>query len=251
MKEENRSLKVPFNMTTGIKSYKYSVCITNYNSIDTIRESMLSIFNLLNDSFEIVVCDNCSNDGSKEVLQEYAQKGKIKLVVERSSRGKGRQIAFENSTGKYIISGLDTDDKLKQDFLIFLNVYHRYYEGEMLSAGTIHVIPRKLVKEIGGWRDLKYGEDVDFHKRAKSSGRQHELEYPLILVQRGHNKRTLMEKGSEMLNASRCWYRIGKSVSDQVKMSFLLHKPIVMVFAVSTLIECKVRRVQKFSYPKK
>ena len=211
---------------------------------------MESIFNQLNDSFEIVVCDNCSNDGSKEVLQEYAQKGRIKLVVEKSSRGKGRQIAFENSTGKYIISGLDTDDKLKQDFIVFLNIYHRYYEGEMLSAGTIHVIPKKLVKEIGGWRDLKYGEDVDFHKRAKSSGRQHELEYPLILIQRGHNKRTLIEKGSELFNASRCWYRIGKSVSDQVKMSFFFHKPIVLFFAVSALIECKSRHVQKFKYPK-
>jgi glycosyltransferase involved in cell wall biosynthesis len=211
---------------------------------------MESISNLLNDGFEIIVCDNCSNDGSKEVLQEYAKKGRIKLIVERSSRGKGRQIAFDNSTGKYIISGLDTDDKLKQDFLIFLKIYHRYYENEMLSAGTIHIIPRKLVKEIGGWRDLKYGEDVDFHKRAKFSGRQHELEYPLILVQRGNNKRTLKEKVSEMFNASRCWYKIGKSVSDQVKMSCLLHKPIVLVFAISALIECKSRRVQKFRYPK-
>jgi glycosyltransferase involved in cell wall biosynthesis len=211
---------------------------------------MESIFNRLNDSFEIVVCDNCSNDGSKEILQEYAQKGRIKLIVEKSSRGRGRQIAFENSTGSYIISGLDTDDKLTQDFIVFLNIYHRCYEGEMLSAGTIHVIPRNLVKEIGGWRDLNYGEDVDFHKRAKSSGRQHELEFPLILVNRGRNKRTLLEKGSEMLNASRCWYKIGKSVSDQVKMSFLLHKPIVLVFAVSALIECKSRHVQKYKYQK-
>jgi glycosyltransferase involved in cell wall biosynthesis len=237
-------------MSTAFQSYKYSVCITNYNSIDTIRGSMESIFNQLDDRFEIVVCDNCSNDGSKEILQGFAEKGRIKLIVERSSRGKGRQIAFNNSTGKYIISGLDTDDKLKQDFQIFLKIYHRYYEGEMLSAKTIHIIPRKLVGEIGGWRDLKYGEDVDFHKRAKSSGKQHELEYPLILIQRGHNKRTILEKFSEMLNASRCWYRIGKSVSDQVKMSFLLHKPIVLVFAVTALIECKSRGIQKFKYPR-
>jgi glycosyltransferase involved in cell wall biosynthesis len=250
LKKDNRSFKTPPNIATAIQSYKYSVCITNYNSIDTIKGSMESIFNQLNADFEIIVCDNCSNDGSKEILQKFAEKGKIKLVVERSSRGKGRQIAFENSTGKYIISGLDTDDKLKQDFQIFLKIYHRLYEGEMLSAGTIHIIPRKLVKQIGGWRDLTYGEDTDFHKRAKSSGRQHELEYPLILIQRGHNKRTPLEKVSEMFNASRCWYRIGKSVSDQVKMSLLLHKPIVLVFAISALIECKSRHIPKFRYPK-
>jgi len=228
---------------------KYSVCITNYNSIDTIKESMESLFHQFNRSFEIVVCDNCSNDGSREILQEYARKGRIKLVVERSSRGKGRQIAFENSTGKYIISGIDTDDKLKPAFQKFLSIYHRDHEGYMLSAGTIHIIPRQLVEEIGGWRDLKWGEDVDFHRRAKSLGRQHEFEHPLVLVERGRNKRSFTDRVSEMFNASLCCYRIGKSVVDQVKMSIWFYKPIVFVFAVSGLVACKCRHVQKFRYP--
>jgi glycosyltransferase involved in cell wall biosynthesis len=228
---------------------KYSVCITNYNSIDTIRESMESIFHQFNGSFEIVVCDNCSSDGSREILQEYARRGKIKLVVERSSRGKGRQIAFENSTGKYIISGIDTDDRLKPAFQKFLSIYHRDHEGFMLSAVTIHIIPRRLVEEIGGWKDLQWGEDVDFHKRAKSLGRQYEFEYPLVLVERGHNKRSFTARLSERYNMSQCAYRIGKSVSDQVNMSDARYKPIVLVFAVFALVACKCRHVQKFRYP--
>jgi len=44
---------------------------------------------------------------SSEFYQDYAQKGDIKLIVEKCSRGKGRQIAFKNSTGKYIIANLD------------------------------------------------------------------------------------------------------------------------------------------------
>jgi glycosyltransferase involved in cell wall biosynthesis len=237
------------NMAIGTSQPKYSVCITNYNSIDTIRESMESIFHQFNESFEIVVCDNCSNDGSREVLQEYARRGKIKLVVEKSNRGKGRQIAFENSTGKYIISGLDTDDKLKPAFQKFLSIYHRDHEGYMLSAVTIHIIPRQIVEEIGGWRDLQWGEDVDFHRRAKSLGRQHEFEYPLVLVERGDNKRSFNDRVSERFNASLCAYRIGKSVSDQVKMAIGFYKPIVLVFAVTGLVACKSRHVQKFRYP--
>jgi len=209
---------------------------------------MESIFNQLNDSFEIIVCDNCSTDGSREILQEYARKGRIKLFVQRCSRGKGRQIAFENSTGRYIVSGLDTDDRLQPAFHEFLSIYHNDHEGYMLSAGTVHIVPRQIVEEIGGWRDLKWGEDVDFHKRAKSLGRQHELEYPLVLVERGHNKRSLIARVSEMYNTSLCCYRIGKSVLDQVKMSIWFYRPIVFVFAACALVECRCRHVQRFRY---
>ena len=237
------------NRTIGICQPKYSVCITNYNSIDTIRASIESILNQLNGNFEIVVCDNYSSDGSREILQEYARKEKIKLLVERSSRGKGRQLAFKNSKGKYIISGVDTDDKLLPAFRKFLNIYHKCHEGYMLSAGTIHIIPRQLVEEIGGWRDMKWGEDVDFHKRAKSLSRQHEFEYPLVLVERGNNKRGLTDRISEIYYASQCSYRIGKSVSDQVKVAPSVHfKPIVLVIAVVARLVCKCKGVQKFRY---
>jgi glycosyltransferase involved in cell wall biosynthesis len=211
---------------------------------------MESIFNQLNDSFEIVVCDNRSSDGSNAILQEYARKGKIKLFVENCSRGKGRQIAFEKSTGEYIISGLDTDDRLKPVFQKFLSLYHKDHEGYMLSAGTIHVIPRQLVEEIGGWRDLKWGEDVDFRRRATSLGLQHEFEYDIALVERGHNKRSLTARISNIYDTSVCCYRIGTSVSDQVKMTALFNKPAIFGFAVAAFIVSKCRRIQKFRYQK-
>jgi glycosyltransferase involved in cell wall biosynthesis len=237
------------NVASEVYRLKYSICITNYNSIDTIRESMRSIFDQLNDNFEVVVCDNSSNDGSKEVLQEYARKERIRLIVEKSSRGKGRQIAFENSTGKYIISGIDTDDKLKPSFQEFLKIYHRDHEGFMLSAGTIHIIPRQLVEEIGGWRDLKWGEDIDFHKRAKSLMKQHELKYPLILVERGNNKRGFTERLSEIYYGSQCAYRIGQGVLDQVKfVPRARYKPIVLVVAMIADVVCKCEHVPKFKY---
>jgi glycosyltransferase involved in cell wall biosynthesis len=209
---------------------------------------MERIFNQLNGNFEIVVCDSCSNDGSRKILQEYARKGKIKLVVEKSSRGRGRQIAFENSKGDYIISGIDTDDRLKPAFRKFLSMYHRDHEGYMLSAGTIHIIPRQLVREIGGWRDLKWGEDIDFHRRAKSLGRQHEFEYPLVLVERGHNKRSFVARISEMYDAYQCAYRIDRNMFDDVKTSVWYYRPILLVVAGVALVVCRCKRVKKLRY---
>lgn len=211
---------------------------------------MESILNQLKGNFEIVVCDNCSNDGSREILQEYARKGKIKLIVERSSRGKGRQIAFENSTGQNIISGVDTDDRLKPTIREFLDIYQRDHKGYMLSSNTIHIIPRALVEEIGGWNDLQYFEDVDFVQRAESIGKRHELKYRLVLVERGNNKRDFIFRIKERYNAARCAYRIGKSVFEEVKTSEWFFKPTILVVALYATVVCKLKRVQRFRYSK-
>ena len=226
----------------------YSICITNYNSIDTIKSSMESIFRQVNSAFEIVVCDNFSNDGSQGILKEYAQNGKINLIVKRSSRGKGRQIAFENSIGKYIISGVDTDDRLKNAFHSLISIYHRNHEGYMLSADTIHIIPRDIVSEIGGWRDLNWGEDVDFCRRAKSLGKQHELGFSIDLVDRGDNKRSLLFRLKERYESSKSYYQIGKSVSDQVKMAIWFQKPVILLLAIFTSFVCNARKIKKFLY---
>jgi len=227
---------------------KYSVCITNYNTMKTIRQSMESILTQLNDDFEVVVCDNCSNDGSREVLEEYAKQRKIKLIVEKSSRGKGRQIAFENSTGNYIISGLDTDDILKPTFKKFLEIYHNQHEGYMLSAGTVHVIPTPLAEIVGGWRDLKWGEDVDFRKRVESISKWHELKAPLPILERGHAKRGPLYKLKERYNFYQCRYRIGMSVYGEVKMNPWYDRHILFVIATVALIICKISGTRRFQY---
>jgi glycosyltransferase involved in cell wall biosynthesis len=230
------------------KPVKYSVCITNYNSIDTIQPAMDSIIHQFRYDSEIIVCDNFSNDGSLSILQEYARNRKIKLIVQRSSRGKGRQVAFENSTGEYIISGLDTDDRLKPVFQNFLELYHKNYESFMLSSGTIHIIPRQLIKEIGGWNDLQFGEDVDFYKRAQLTGKHRELPFTLEIVERGHNKRNVIQRVSKLLHASLFYYRMGKSISDQVKLSVFPYKFPTAIISILATIFSKVKKIKKLDY---
>jgi glycosyltransferase involved in cell wall biosynthesis len=169
---------------------KYSICITNYNSKDTLSRCLDSVLCQIDSDFEIVISDNCSTDGSLEILEEYAKSGKIKLIVERSSRGQGRQIAFESSVGTYILSGIDTDDFIKPVLKDILRLYHEKHEGFMLSFGTFHIIPRKLVIEIGGWRNLQWGEDIDFAKRIESIGKIHYFVDSSHIIEKGHIKRS-------------------------------------------------------------
>ncbi len=62
------------------------------------------------------------------------------MIVERASRGQGRQMAFENSAGTYILSGIDSDDLINPVLKDILRLYREKYEGFMLSFGTFHII---------------------------------------------------------------------------------------------------------------
>jgi glycosyltransferase involved in cell wall biosynthesis len=146
--------------------------MTHYNNISTVRRSLNSVLEQIDGRFEIVIVDNFSNDGSYEILSEYAAKNQIKLIQSRCSRGRGRQIAFENSFGDYVISGMDLDDIFKPFLIPAVKSYHETCEGKLLQfrQRTVSIAPRKLIVQLGGWRDVNYGEDADLFLRAKNAG---------------------------------------------------------------------------------
>lgn len=169
---------------------KYSICITSRNDFSTVRASLESILAQLDDSFEVVIVDACSTDGTLEVLREYASKNKIRLIVKKCNRGRGRQLALANSTGEYVVANMDLDDLFEPNIVDFLDLYHRDYEGKMLriirSNGkhtSVNVAPSSLLMSLGGWRDVQYFEDVDLWQRAKKNGAFVEIaEFPIQKV---------------------------------------------------------------------
>jgi glycosyltransferase involved in cell wall biosynthesis len=228
---------------------KYSICITNYNAKDTLSQCLESVFSQIASDFEVVVCDNFSTEGSREILEEYAKKGKIKLIIEHSSRGKGRQIAFENSIGNYIISGIDTDDVIKPVLRDVLRLYHEKHEGYMLSFGTIHIIPRHLVIAVGGWRDLQWGEDVDFTKRIAFIGKSHYFpDASRIVEKKGSLKMGFLHRIRERYVYYQCRYRIGLSIFDDLRKDSWHKRPVEFFIVLFALAMAKLRRLKKFEY---
>jgi glycosyltransferase involved in cell wall biosynthesis len=166
----------------------HSICMLCSNDGATVRESLDSVLAL--SAFrptEVVVTDNKSTDGSAEVLREYRDKGLIKLVEKKCVRGEGRQYAFEASSGKYILAHMDCDDIFSArgvDALIA--AYHASYEGIMVMTrgqdpkgpASITIAPREVVAELGGWRDLNWGEDWDIWGRAYAAKKYAFIPYP-------------------------------------------------------------------------
>ena len=161
---------------------KYSICITHFNNAPTLEKSLDSILGQIDDRFEVVLVDSESDDGSEKILQKYERDGKIKLLEQKCNRGRGRQIAFENSSGDYIISNMDMDDIAKPRLGELLDKYHRLCDGNLLWARSrdpnnfwggenITIAPRKLIQDLGGWKDLQLEEDRELASRAAKLGR--------------------------------------------------------------------------------
>jgi glycosyltransferase involved in cell wall biosynthesis len=136
--------------------------------------------------FEVVVVDQNSTDGSLEILKQYEASNSIRLFHQtKRNRGLGRQLAFEKSTGEYIISNVDMDDVYEPKLEELTQKYHANAEGTMLRVvdsnrhGALTLSPRRLVSEIGGWKDLDYVEDRFMWGSACSLGKYRWTSFPI------------------------------------------------------------------------
>jgi len=211
---------------------RYSVCITNYNAIETIRSAVESVLAQVDlKQFEIVAVDNYSTDGSMDYLKHLEGSRIIsKLVVAHCSRGKGRQLAFELSKGEYVIANIDTDVVYSR-IMEGIALYHSNCEGKVLSVYGMMILPRKVAIEIGGWRDLDRHEDNDLAVRAYERGlHAQDLSFSVV---KAHLKKPKVRKGRwiESYANFRDWFRIGMRISD-VGVS-IVHPTILIAFFLS------------------
>ena len=195
---------------------KYSICITHFNNAATVKKSLESILDQIDDEFEVIVVDNKSTDGSYETLKEFESMGRIKLIQAKCSVGKGREMAFENSRGKYVIANMDIDDVFKPRLRELLARYHAVAEGKLLwirstmeggfwGCGSTYIAPRSLITELGGWRDLQIAEDTELNSRAARRGKFCWCEFALLDAANPHAERTRTRVGR--MKWRYLWYR--------------------------------------------
>ena len=149
---------------------KVSAYATVYNNSNTIEKSLKTLYSTMNDHFdewELVVVDNFSTDGTWDILCSWKKEHRnIKLLRFKCWRGKGRNIALANTSGKYVFY-VDLD-------CIFEKYFGLLISKEIEICGTNDVIfpyavtSKKNAVEIG-WKNLNWGEDLDFFFRAARS----------------------------------------------------------------------------------
>jgi glycosyltransferase involved in cell wall biosynthesis len=101
-------------LTQGKKPPKVSVCVVTYNQEKYIAQCLQSIVDQETDfDFEIIVGDDCSTDGTREIVREFAGKypEKFRLFLHEKNIGAYQNFHFvhEQTLGQYV-AHVDGDD---------------------------------------------------------------------------------------------------------------------------------------------
>ena len=83
---------------------KLSVIIPCFNEVNTFQELLLAVKESGVDDLEIIVVDDCSTDGTRELL-ENLNDDEVKIIYHDINKGKGAALrtGFKNATGEICI----------------------------------------------------------------------------------------------------------------------------------------------------
>lgn len=89
---------------------KISIIIPTFNRKEMLSEAIDSVLKQTYKEKEIIIVDDCSSDGTEEMLREkYNEKVNYYKNKKNSGCGFSRKLGYEKSTGKYIVF-MDDDD---------------------------------------------------------------------------------------------------------------------------------------------
>lgn len=190
----------------------FSVIIPAFNAEHTIETTVRSVLGQTHCSFEVIVVDDGSTDGTAAVLEALVAEDQRVRVVSKpnggcaSARNAGCEAARAN-----LVALLDADDAYLPNYLEAMHDLAGRYPGrdiyscngirrkgrseehvfrgtrfsrerpftleEMIEADLVFVIAvfrRSIHERVGGFREgLPYGEDYDFWLRCFAEGAQH------------------------------------------------------------------------------
>ena len=119
-----------------------SVIMPCYNCFTFVEKSIQSVLSQSYKHFELIIVDDLSVDGTRDILKNYGQHPKIQLILNTTNLGtaKSRNIAINLAQGRYI-AFLDSDDlwhkdklALQVDFMIEKDLPFSYTYYEKIDA---------------------------------------------------------------------------------------------------------------------
>lgn len=138
-----------------------SVVVTSYNHAEYLDERMESLLRQTYRNFEIVVVDDCSTDGSVDVLAKYRGIPRVNIVIQDNNRGYAytSNLGVSLCRGEYVVFA-ECDDYSEPDQLESL------YDGIMRSDSPVVVFSKSfMVDETGKVTgDDFYFRDDNFRK---------------------------------------------------------------------------------------
>ena len=128
-------------------------------------ESINRIGEELGRDFEVVVVHKPATSESQPALRSLrkACPNLVFLESHMESSGQGKSIAFEYSTGKFVVP---FNTRITYP-IRYSDVLHNFlrFKLKRLYYSELSLMSRNIVAEVGGWRNLTSGEDIDLFSR--------------------------------------------------------------------------------------
>ena len=193
---------------------------------------------------ELIVCDSSSTDGTPDAIRDFRPFFKrFKVVSQKSSRGRGRQIAFNHSSGSYIIQ-FDLDEIYSEGVRRLVQWHKRLKPDYAIIAGN-SIYPRRLIQRVGGWRDLNWSEDLDLWMRLTLTGKARWYGY-----ETSHNTRlrAQKEKKQKLIRIKRAYRTLRDQMAlHRISLTKGIHryglKPVTFLWLLAKLGSLTVRDV--------
>lgn len=111
-----------------------SVCLATYNGAKYLKEQLDSILSQLNENDEVVVVDDCSSDGTVDLVNSYGDH-RIRLYLNKENRGVNDSFekAISMSKGEYIFLS-DQDDVWPVGRLVIMKTTLKISGALLLSS---------------------------------------------------------------------------------------------------------------------
>jgi len=161
-----------------------SIIIPAYNTADFILKILNELVKQKTDEVEIIVVNDGSTDNTKETLDGFEHKDKLRIFhTENKGVSEARNKGIDEAKGEYI-TYIDSDDMISEDYMKTIlakckqgNFNYCTFGWSWSSGKIINSIPTwnhsvwnciyKLNKELRFPKDKSIGEDCDYNKLAR------------------------------------------------------------------------------------
>lgn len=135
---------------------KVSIIVPIYNVLEYLERCVNSLFQQKYKNIEIILVDDCSTDGSRELAQKLAEKDSRCIFIQREKNG---GLSAARNTGMKVASGewlafVDSDDWVTEDYISAMYDVAKKDDADIVMSSIYYYYENGSYKEVSPFADL-------------------------------------------------------------------------------------------------